>query len=79
MKIITLNIGFCSKSINSKCKYQIDKITRMLSYKPSTGLPVALKQEIQKIFQDVTSDEPLFQCLKGITQNTNEFFNQFVL
>ena len=50
----------------------------MSTYKPSTSLPVSIKREIQKIFQDLSSDELLSRCLEGITQNPNEAFNQLV-
>ena len=55
---------FCPKNIHSWCKYQSDKITGMSTYKPSTSLPVTIKREIQKIFQDLSSDELLSRCLE---------------
>ena len=69
---------FCPKSNHSWCKYQSDKKTEMSIYKPSTSLPVAIKREIQTVFQDLSSDELLSPCLEGTTQNPNEAFNQFV-
>ena len=69
---------FCPKNLHSWCKYQSDKITGMSTYKPSTSLPVSIKREIQKIFQDLSSDELLSRCLEGTTQNPNEAFNQLV-
>ena len=50
----------------------------MSTYKPSTSLPVAIKREIQVVFQDLSSDELLSRCLEGTTRNLNEAFNQFV-
>ena len=56
---------FCPKIIHSWCKYQSDKITVMSTYKPSTSLPVAIKREIQMVFQDLSSDELLsWLCLR---------------
>ena len=69
---------FCPKSNHSWCKYQSDKKTGMSIYKPSTSLPVAIKREIQTVFQDLSSDELLSRCLEDTTQNPNEAFNQFV-
>ena len=69
---------FCPKSIHSWFKYQSDKITGMSTYKPSTSLPVAIKREIQTVFQGLSSDELLSRCLKGTTQDQNDAFNQFV-
>ena len=37
-----------------------------------------IKREIQTVFQDISSDELLSQCLEGTAQNPNEAFNQFV-
>ena len=50
----------------------------MSTYKPSTSLPASIKREIQKMFQDLSSDELLSRCLEGTTQNPNEAFNQLV-
>ena len=50
----------------------------MLPYKLSTSLRAAIKREIWKIFQDLSSDELLSRCLRGTTRNTNDAFNQFV-
>ena len=50
----------------------------MSTYKPSTSLPVAIKREIQVVFQDLSSDELLSRCLEGTTRNLNEAFNEFV-
>ena len=41
----------------------------MSTYKPSTSLLVAIKREIQKVCQDLSSDELLSRCLRGNTQN----------
>ena len=75
---LELRHQFCPKSNHSWCKYQSDKITGMSTYKPSTSLPVAIKREIQMVFQDLSSNELLSLCLEGTIQNPNETFNQFV-
>ena len=36
------------------------------------------KKNSRKLFQDISSDELLSQCLEGTAQNSNEAFNQFV-
>ena len=69
---------FCPKSTHSWCKYQSDKTTWMPTYKPSTSLPVTIIRKIQKVFQDLSSDELLSRCLEGTKQNPNKAFNQFV-
>ena len=62
---------FCPKIIHSWCKYQSDKITGMSTYKPSTSLPVAIKREIQMVFQDLSSDELLSWCSEGKSNLSN--------
>ena len=69
---------FCPKSTHSWCKYQSDKTTGMPTYEPSTSLPVTIIRKIQKVFQDLSSDELLSRCLEGTKQNPNEAFNHFV-
>ena len=68
---------FCPKSIHSWCKYQSDKITGMSTFKPSTSLPAAIKQEIQMVFQDFYLDELLYWCLEYTAQNPNKAFKRF--
>jgi len=69
---------FCPRTINSWCRYQSDKITGMKTYKPSKGIPVVIKKELDKIFADLSSDELLSRCLEGTSQNPNEAFNQII-
>ena len=69
---------FCPKSINSWCKWQSDKITGDNKYKTKLNLPVSIKEEIEPIFKDLSSDDILSKCLHGQTQNANEAFNQII-
>ena len=69
---------FCPRTINSWCKYQSNKITGMSTYKPSCGIPPAIKTELEKTFRDLSADDLLTQCLEVTTQNPNEAFNQII-
>ena len=48
------------------------------TFEDKPGLPVAVRDEIRHIFQDLSSEDLLKKCLHGKTQNNNEAINAFI-
>lgn len=69
---------FCPRSEDSWCKWQVDQIKSTNTFSGKIKIPVAIKQAIQPIFQDLSADSLLSKCLHDFTQNPNEAFNQIV-
>ena len=70
--------SFCPKGKESWCKWQSDQVTGANTYKSKVNLPVCIQNEIKPIFQDLANADMLRKCLHGMTQNSNESFNQLV-
>lgn len=68
----------CPKNLDSWCKYQKSKIDPSIKFKESLGIPVAIKNKIKPIFQDLSDDTLLSKCLHGKTQNNNESINNVI-
>lgn len=69
---------FCPQSADSWCKWQKNKLNGTSNVKSKVNLPVAIKNIIEPIFRDLSSDELLSKCLHSCTQNPNEAFNQII-
>ena len=69
--------AYCPTGKDSWCRFQRDKTkgkgTNM--YKPSKGLPLDVIKHVKPIFESLSSEELLSDCLHGKTQNHNESFN----
>ena len=67
---------FCDKD-SEWCKMrQAEKAGE--SYVDKPGLPVAVREKIMPIFQQLSAPELLEKCLHGKTQNNNEGLNSFI-
>ena len=69
---------FCPTGENSWCKWQSDKVTGRNEYKKKLNLPGAIKEQLQPIFSDLSSEDLLTKCLHGLTQNANEALNNVI-
>ena len=69
---------FCPRTATSWCKWQRDTVNQTASYKPKVNLPVCIKDILEPIFKDLSTDDLLSKCLHGRTQNANESFNQIL-
>ena len=65
----------CPAGKDSWCRFQRDKAEGTTTYKPGKGLPLDVIKHVKPIFQDLSSEELLKDCLHGKTQNQNECFN----
>ena len=65
----------CSRTEDSWCKYQADKINNTNTYKHSPGIPIIIRDTIKPIFVSLSDDTLLSKCLHGKTQNNNESLN----
>ena len=66
---------FCPNTGSSWCKYQNDIISDTNTYKHKPGIHIKIRNLIQPVFMNLSSDELLSKCLHGKTQNTNESLN----
>ena len=69
---------FCPTGENSWCKWQSDRVTGRNEYKKKLNLPGAIKEHLQPIFSDLSSEDLLTKCLHGLTQNANEALNNVI-
>lgn len=69
---------YCPKTNTSWCKWWLDKMNRTDTYKKNSNLPLAIKEKLTPIFQDLSSDDLLKKCLHGQTQNENECLNSVI-
>jgi len=69
---------FCPVGAESWCKYQLDKFNGTNTYKHKKGLPPELRDKLQPIFQDLSSENLLQKCMHGTTQNVNEAINNII-
>ena len=67
---------FCDKD-SEWCKYRMAKKKGEL-YVDKPGLPIAVRNAIFHIFQDLSSEELLKKCLHGKTQNNNKALNNII-
>ena len=67
---------FCAND-SMWCKYRLaQKYGKPFVEKP--GLPIAVRDKIMPVFQDLSSEKLLRKCLHGNTQNNNEGLNAFI-
>ncbi len=64
----------CPEGEDSWCGFKKDP----QSYKHGKGLPVAVMEVIQPVFNDLANPDLLKKCLHGKTQNNNECLNKIV-
>jgi len=67
--------AYCPTGKDSWCRFQRNKAEWTKTYKPGKGLPLDVITHVKPIFQDLSSEELLSDCLHGRTQNQNESFN----
>ena len=60
---------YCPRDANGWCKWQQDKISGISTYKKKVNLPLCIKQLIEPIFRQLSSDDLLSRCLHGQTQS----------
>ena len=70
--------AYCPSGKDSWCKFQQDKASGTKTYKPGAGLPLSVIAHVKPIFQELSSDKLLQDCLHGKTQNHNESFNGMI-
>jgi hypothetical protein len=68
----------CPTGPNSWCRYNRDLASNSQTYKPGPGLPIDIVMLLKPIFAELSSDDMLFKCLHGKTQNQNESFNAMI-
>ena len=64
----------CPEGENSWCGYKRNPAT----YKHRKGIPKAVADFIQPVFNDLSSSDLLSKCLHGKTQNVNECLNKLI-
>ena len=69
---------YCPRAQNSWCKWWLDILNGTRKYKKNVNLPLAIKRELEPIFQDLCKDDLLKKCLHGQTQNENESLNSII-
>ena len=69
---------YCPRTNTSWCKWWLDKMNGTDTYKKNLNLPLAIKEKLKPIFQDLSSDDLLKKCLHGQTQNENECLNSVI-
>ena len=67
---------FCDND-SQWCKYRMAE-KKGEAYVEKSGLPIAVRNAIFHIFQDLSSEELLKKCLHGKTQNNNEAINNII-
>ena len=67
--------AYCPPGKDSWCKFQKDKAAGTSTHKHGPGLPLSVIQHVKPIFENLSSDKLLEECLHGKTQNQNEAFN----
>ena len=67
---------FCDKD-SQWCKYRMAE-KKGEAYVEKPGLPIAVRNAIFHIFQDLSPEELLKKCLHGKTQNDNEAINNII-
>eukprot|EP00112_Aurelia_sp_Birch-Aquarium-sp1_P012112 Seg2545.2 transcript_id=Seg2545.2/GoldUCD/mRNA.D3Y31 product="hypothetical protein" protein_id=Seg2545.2/GoldUCD/D3Y31 len=68
----------CPEGKESWCEWQRDIANSTNTYKPKQGLPKAIVDVVEPIY-DALSDESLFsRCLDWLTQNPNESLNNLI-
>ena len=68
----------CPKGKESWCGWQKDVATKTKSYKPKRGLPTAVVDAIEPIYEALADKKLLSRCLDSFTQNPNESLNSLV-
>ena len=68
------NHGLCPSSADTWCKWQKDPAT----YKHKHGIPEAIVELLEPIYEDLSKPELLTKCLHGKTQNPNECLNKLI-
>ena len=64
----------CPDGVDSWCKYKQNPE----SYKHKNGLPAAVIEHIQPVFNGLADESLLKKCLHGKTQNSNECLNKLI-
>ena len=67
--------AYCPTGEDSWCRYQRDKALGTNTYKHGVGLPLSVLKHVKPIFEELSSESLLKDCLHGKTQNQNESFN----
>ena len=67
--------NFCPKGRDSWCKFWLDKLDNTNIYDDKKRLPEVFMDELNPIFERLSSNELLSRCLEGLTQNQNESVN----
>ena len=71
--------SYCPKGKESWCKWQSDIVTGETTYTPvSNPLPPAVVQQIQPVFELLSSKNLLQGCVNCLTQNQNESLHHAV-
>ena len=68
----------CPDGETSWCQLKRDKATGTNTYKPGNGLTIEVLKYVKPIYQELSKDSLLENCLHGRTQNANESFNSVV-
>jgi len=66
----------CPKGVSSWCRFQKD--IGLSAYKPGPGLPLTVIKHVKPIYEELSRDSLLVNCLHGKTQNQNESFNSLI-
>ena len=69
-----IRITTCPVADDAWCKYSLDPD----NFKHKHGLPEAIVQLIEPIYDDLSDATLLSKCLHGRTQNNNECLNKFI-
>lgn len=70
--------SYCPKGKDSWCKFNNDLKTKKKTYSESQRLPCVFSEPLKPIFHRLAATELLQKCLKGLTQNPNESFNNLI-
>ena len=69
---------FCPTGIDSWCRYQCSFVNGE-SYESCCPLQFVFRNELKKIFTDLSDESLLNRCLQGLSQNQNEALNGIVV
>ena len=69
---------YCPDGKESWCRFKTDKAANAHTYRPSKGIPLSVLKEIKPVYERLSEDSLLEQCLHGKTQNQNESLNAMI-
>ena len=73
-----LHYPHCPVVPDSWCKYNQDRANGTTNYKPGPGLPISIVLKLRPKFEEISNEDLLKKCLRGMSQNHNESCNAMI-